>query len=268
MISGDDFNRNMDLALKLGPTILSVWPNKPQNLARTLTMTIFIAYSFKDQWISQSIFPLTEALGFNVESGRDMAGQPIDEGARRKIEGCDGLVAFLTRVTPIEGSSGRFKTSDWVIQEYTHAAARGLLVLQVRESGVDFHGQLAGNRQWIDLDPDDRLPAAVQLCRALRDWQRGIDIELRLRTPSFVEAIRGRLTDRKYRCSYLLRHRDGREMANISSVQIFPRSGGLFVYARNVPRDAFIELRVEFGDQTWTSLGREVQTIDIDLERD
>jgi len=230
-------------------------------------MTIFIAYPFRDQWIAQWIFPLVEALGFRVESGREMAGQTIDEGIRKKIEGCDGLVAFMTRVTLIEGTN-RFKASDWVMQEYTHAAARGLLVLEVREAEVEFHGQLAGNRQWIDLDAVDRLPAAVQLCRTLREWQSGIDIELRLRTPSFVEAIRGRLIDRKYHCAYVLRHRDGREITHLAEVQIFPRSGGLFVYARNVPREAFIELRVEFNGETWTSLGREVQTIDIDLERD
>jgi len=231
-------------------------------------MTVFIAYSFRDQWIPQWIFPLVEALGFRIESGREMAGQVIDEGIKKKIDASDGLIAFMTRITPIGETGGRFKASDWVIQEYTHAAARGMLVLEVREAEVEFQGQLAGNRQWIDLDPTDRLPAAVQLCRTLREWRNGIDIELRLRTASFVDAIRGRLTDRKYRCAYLLRHRDGREIAHVADVQIFPRSGGLFVYARNVPREAFIELRVEFDGETWTSLGREIQTIDIDLERD
>jgi hypothetical protein len=231
-------------------------------------MTVFIAYSFGDQWIAQCIFPLVEALGFRIESGKEMAGQAIDEGIKKKIDACDGLIAFMTRVTPIAGASGRFKASDWVIQEYTHAAARGMLVLEVREAEVEFQGHLAGNRQWIEIDLTDRLPAAVQLCRTLREWRNGIDIELRLRTQSFVDAIRGRLTDRKYQCSYLLRHRDGRQIAHIRDVQIFPRSGGLFVYARNVTREAFLELRVEFDGETWTSLGREIQTIDIDLERD
>jgi hypothetical protein len=177
-------------------------------------MTIFIAHSLSDDWIPRYILPLIESLGFEVETGRELAGQPIDEGVKRKIERCDGLVAFLTRITPIEGS-GRFKASDWVVQEFTHAATLGMLLLEVRETGVDFQGGLAGNRQWIEIDPADRLPAAVELCRALRAWRSGIDIELRLGTPSFVEAIRGRLMDRKYRCLYLLRHRDGREMARI-----------------------------------------------------
>jgi hypothetical protein len=67
----------------------------------------------------------------DLESGREMAGHVIDEGVRRRIESSDALIAFFTRVTPTE--NGRFKPANWVVQEYTHAAARGLFVLQVRE---------------------------------------------------------------------------------------------------------------------------------------
>jgi hypothetical protein len=230
-------------------------------------MKVFIAYAFADAWIPQWIIPLIESLGFDVVTGRELAGQPIDEGVKRTIGHCDGLVAFFTRVSTIEGSN-KFRASDWVIQEYTFAEARRMFVLEMRENGVEFGGRLTGNRQWIPVDPSDRLPAAVELCRALRVWKNGIDIELRLCTQSFVDAIRGRLTDRKYRCVYVLRHRDGREVARVTEAAILPRSGGLFVYAKNVPRDAFIEFRVEFNGETWTSLGRELQTIDIELKKE
>ncbi|MDQ2946018.1 MAG: hypothetical protein M3Y27_08765 [Acidobacteriota bacterium] len=213
------------------------------------------------------ICPLIESLGFEVETGRELAGQKLDEGVKRKIEGCDGLVAFLSCVTPIAGSD-LFKASDWVVQEYTHADTLGKLVVAVRETNVDFQGLLAGNRQWIALDPDNRLAATVELCRALRKWHSGIDIELKLNTQSFVDAILGRVMDRKYRSLYVLRHREGREMARIENAAILPRTGGLFVYAKNVPKDAFIEFTVEFDGETWTSLGREVQTIEIELKKE
>jgi len=123
-------------------------------------------------------------------------------------------------------------------------------------------------RQWIHLDRDARLAAAVELCQALRLWKSGVDIELRLRTQAFVESIQGRLTERQYRCVYVLRHRDGREMVRVADARILPRTGGLFVYAKKVPKEAFIEFRIEFGSEIWTSLGREIQTIDIDLQRE
>jgi hypothetical protein len=230
-------------------------------------MRIFVAYSLTNDWIPQQIFPLIQSLGFEIESGKELAGQSIDEAIKRKIDSCDGLVAFFTKITPIAGSD-LFKPSDWVAQEYTYAEARGILLLEVRETNVDFQGRLAGNRQWIDLHAGDRLLAAVELCRALREWRKGIDVELRLRTQAFVDAIRGSLSGRKYRCVYVMRHRNGKEIARIADACILPRSGGLFVYAKNVPVDAFIEFRVEFNGQIWTSLGRELQTIDIDLERE
>lgn len=209
-------------------------------------LRIFVAYAFADDWIPRLICPLIESLGFEVETGRELAGQKLDEGVKRKIEGCD----------------------DWVMQEYTHADTLGKLVVAVRETNVDFQGLLAGNRQWIALDPDNRLAATVELCRALRKWHSGIDIELKLNTQSFVDAILGRVMDRKYRCLYVLRHREGREMARIENAAILPRTGGLFVYAKNVPKDAFIEFTVEFDGETWTSLGREVQTIEIELKKE
>jgi len=225
-------------------------------------MKVFIAYAFSDKWVPDLMIPLIESLGFTVETGRELAGQQIDEGVKGKIQDCDGLVAFFT-MTDLG-----HKPSDWVIQEDTYADSLGMRVLEVREKGVDFKGGLAGNRQHILMDALDRLPASVELCKALSEWRSGLDIEIRLRTQEFVDAVRPRLSGKRYRCMYVLRHRDGREIARMSNAEILPRTGGLFVYARNVAKESFIEFRIELGDEVWTSPGREVQTIDVDLEKE
>jgi hypothetical protein len=67
---------------------------------------------------------------------------------QRRINECDGLIAFLTRRDAADDEVVA-RTHRWVQDEFMLALAAGIRVVEVRESGVDDQGGFAGNRQRI-----------------------------------------------------------------------------------------------------------------------
>ena len=61
-------------------------------------MQIFVAYGYneRDKWIEEFVFPLIEAFGCEVATGKVMYGQELVSEVRETIQTCDALFGFLS----------------------------------------------------------------------------------------------------------------------------------------------------------------------------
>jgi hypothetical protein len=229
-------------------------------------MKIFVGYSFKDKWIEDLVIPLIETYGVHVEHGKELPGERIDDAIKKRIEGADAVVVFLTRVKPLKPRG--FQPSDWVVQELTHADAKGnSRILEVREAGVKFTGALHGNLQQLTVNPRDRAPFLLQLGRAVSSWRGAGELKIRLLSEDFASSIRPMLTQKQYQCSYQLR-RGATVIDEIHNVEIAREAFGLFIYTKALPPDVLISVIVHGNNETWTSPGIAVAAHEALMEKD
>jgi len=142
-------------------------------------MKIFVGYGYQecDQWIEDLVFPIIEAFGSEVISGKEVHGRIISEGIRNEIQKSDALIAFLTRR---ERTDDGGNTHRWVSDELATALAFKLRVLEVREVGVTGQGGMAGDRQRIEYDKKNRDRCLVELVKAIGQWHRIASVQLQL----------------------------------------------------------------------------------------
>lgn len=228
-------------------------------------MKIFVGYGYqeRDQWIKALVFPIIEAFGSEVISGKEVHGQIISEAIRNKIRRCDALIAFLTRR---DRSDGGWNTHRWVSDELATALAYDLRVLEVREVGVAGQGGIAGDRQRIEYDEKNRDRCLVELAKAIGQWHRIASVQLQLLPRQFVDEIRPLLRRPGFRCIYNLIE-DNNESWN-NEANVIPITGGLFINLKDVPRKALVQVHVEAQGKSWRSDFESIEQLRIHLQED
>jgi hypothetical protein len=107
-------------------------------------------------------------MNMDVVHGKEMHGEVLQEGVKDRIEQADALVSFFTMRQGQENAA--FNTHVWVRDELVHALALKKPAVEIYEKGVHNPEGLVGNRQRINLDPDDKLAAISELIQAIAGW--------------------------------------------------------------------------------------------------
>jgi hypothetical protein len=230
-------------------------------------MKIFVAFGYneRDQWIPNLVFPIIKAFGDEVVSGEDVQGEQITDAVGREIRQSNALMAFATRREKINNKLWR--THRWVTDELAYATALKLRVVEIRETGVEEQGGIAGDRQRIIYNERERDKCLVEIVKTLGNWHSSDTIELKLLPNECIQAVRPHLGKPSLRCTYQILERSGL-MGEEIPAQILPITGGLFVRAKNVPPMSFIQIRVECAGKLWSSEFENVESVGIHLREE
>lgn len=227
-------------------------------------MRIFVAFGYndRDKWIPSMVFPIIRAFGDEVVSGEEVQGEQITDAVIREIRQSNALMAFVTRRDKIDAN--RWTTHRWVTDELSHAIAFQLPVAEIRETGVDDQGGIAGDRQRIIYNESERDKCLVEIVKTIGNWHRSDTIELKLMPVECIQAVRPLLRNPALRCTYQILERNG-SMSEEIPAQILPITGGLFIRAKNVPPMSYIQIRVECAGKSWSSEFENVESLGIHL---
>jgi hypothetical protein len=228
-------------------------------------MRIFVAYGYRDrdQWVKDLVFPIVEAFGDTVVTGEELAGEVITDAVRRKIQSADALIAMATRRE--EAGAGRWSTHRWVLDELSYALANRKKVVEVRETGVDEQGGIAGDRQRIMYDEAARDRCLVSIVKTLGNWHRENLVQVRLGPEKECETFAQRYKSNLFKCTYrlLVNNQEGEEQP----AQITPRQGALYVLLPNVPVQADIQIQIVDGETVWRSDYEPADVVKVDVKR-
>jgi hypothetical protein len=230
-------------------------------------MKIFVAFGYneRDKWIPSLVFPIIKAFGDEVVSGEEVQGEQITDAVIREIRQSNALMAFVTRRDKI--SESRWTTHRWVTDELSNAIAFKIPVAEIRETGVDEQGGIAGDRQRITYNESERDKCLVEIVKTLGNWHSSDTIELKLMPNECIQAVRPLLRNPALRCTYQILERSGL-MGEEIPAQILPITGGLFVRAKNVPPRSYIQIRVECAGKSWSSEFENVESLGIHLHEE
>jgi hypothetical protein len=230
-------------------------------------MRIFIAFGYndRDKWIREMVFPLISAFGDEVETGEVIYGNALTEGVKQQLRDSQAIIAFLTRRADSQGALTA-STHWWVLQELAIADTHGLLVLPVREEGLEPQQGIGVNYQWIDYKPAQRDLCIVEIVKALGKWHSATSVRLQLLPDECAAQLRPMLRkpDLRVRYQLLINGEEG----NLTDTKVVPIKGGLFVDLRNVPRDALLRLHVGCQGQSWTSDYESMDSVGIKLAKE
>jgi len=200
---------------------------------------VFLAYGYnaRDRWIEEFVFPIIEAFGSEAVHGGDLAGQAIPEAVRALINSSDALIAFATRRDPT--GNGQFTTHRWVTDELAHAIGQGKQVIEIREQGVIDQGGVAGDRQRLEYQEDERLSCVVEIVKTLGRWHRRSTRRFQLIPDNL---IRPHLSKPYFRCRYKIL--EGVTESLPREVPVQRIQGGLFINASGLSPNSLVQVEV------------------------
>lgn len=134
-------------------------------------MKIFLAYAFRDEDkpLAAEVKELLRKRGMELVTGEDLGGEALTPEVQQRIDGCDGLIALLTRREALQ--NGGWTTHPWVVDELGYARARKLKAVAVVEEGVGTGGMYQPHEH-IPLDRAQLDKALLRLGDALHQWNR------------------------------------------------------------------------------------------------
>ena len=229
-------------------------------------MRIFLAFGYneRDSWIKDLVFPILEAFAAETVTGEDMQGDLITDEVRDRIRSCTGMLGFRTRRQEL--ANGTWDSHRWVSDELAAAIALGVRAVEVRQTGVDPQGGLAGDRQWVSYDESKRDQCLVEIVKTLGRWGRGLSIDLQLLPQEAARQIRPLLARPGSRCTYKLVQ--GHWEPPDREAPIRPTPSGLVVHIPELPVDALVQVRVSAGGKSWTSDFVGVKSLGVTLQED
>jgi hypothetical protein len=213
---------------------------------------IFVAYGYneRDRWVIDMVFPIIRAFGSEVVTGEETyEGPNIPENVLTDIRLSDALIGFTTRRASQNELSAQ--THRWVISELASARTLGRRVVEVREQGVDPQDDLLQGLQRIAYDEQARDQCLVEIIKAVGSWHRRGNVRIQLLPQEVTDDLRPRINEPGLSCQYTVRIGNYEEEPRIAT--IVPIKGGMFIDAADVPRDALIQIRVQYGGQSWSS---------------
>jgi hypothetical protein len=156
---------------------------------------------------------------------------------KQRIDQSDAVIGFCTLRAGQETAA--FNTHPWVRDELVYALGAGKPIVEVRETRVHEITALIGARQWIPMDPSDRLPCVVELVKAVASWSMR-RLLLVPSDPQQARRILKALTRSELKVSY---------RARINGVASTPRLGrlerenqALYLDAVGLPSQSFVQV--------------------------
>jgi len=230
-------------------------------------MKIFVAFGYneRDKWIPNLVFPIIKAFGDEVVSGEEVQGEQITNAVIREISQSNALMAFVTRRD--KKNKNQWTTHRWVTDELSQAIVLKLPVAEIRETGVDEQGGIAGDRQRIIYNETERDKCLVEIVKTIGNWHSSATIEMQLLPDEWVQTVRPLLRNPGLRCTYQILEKSG-VMSDEIPGTVLPITGGLFVRAKNVPRMSLIRIRVECSGKSWSSNFENIDSVGIHLQQE
>ncbi len=229
-------------------------------------MKIFIGFGYnqKDQWIKELVFPLVQAFDGQILTGEDLHGEVISQGVIDKIKKSDGVLAFCTPRDPL--ASGKFTTHQWVRDELVTALNNGIPAIEIREKSVDGQGGIAGDRQRIEFDLENKAQLLVDLAKMLSEWRRKLKARRFFLLPREIcQAARPFINKEELRCTY--QFMDGSTESKKYAGKPFKYGQGLCVDIYNTPSEnALVQLTLSGPEFEWSSDYESVQLLSINLQ--
>ncbi len=98
-------------------------------------------------------------------SGEEATVGSVSQKVKDRIALAELFVGILTRLE--EKATGVWSTSEWVLQERTHAAALGKKIILLKEKGVELQGGLHGDHEYIEFDREKMHRATIKLMQMI-----------------------------------------------------------------------------------------------------
>jgi tetratricopeptide (TPR) repeat protein len=130
--------------------------------------TAFLGHSFLPEDVPVVSFfkELLNEMMVKCLSGERPEVNQVHEKVKKRILDANIFVGLFTRRDKIEGKE-LWRTTDWVIEEMSFAAAKGKKLLLLREHGVADFGGLQGNQEYIEFDRNNLHLSAAKLIQSL-----------------------------------------------------------------------------------------------------
>jgi hypothetical protein len=205
-------------------------------------MRVFLSYQYREreQWITSLVVPMLQCLGVTIVHGQDLAGGPLNEEIKGRIQSADALIAFLTRRD--RAPDGRWSASRFVSQEMTTAIAFEKALIPVLEDGVEEPQAFQRDYPFLVYREDRRAEFLVSLVERVRHWVAG-EIKIRLLPDDLYDDLRTELESHSARCSYEIEHEG--QIERQGSARIFFEGGGLFTKLVGFPPGRSVRVRVQ-----------------------
>jgi hypothetical protein len=203
-------------------------------------MKVFVGFGYnqRDAWIEEHVFPIMAVAGFTVVHGKGMQGQQLSPGVTARLDQSDAAVGFFTQRDG-QGDAD-FTSHIWVRDEMVYAVARNIPVVPIKEAGVKVPDGLLGNRQYIPLDPGDRLACVSELMQSLGNRNMR-----RIRLDPTSDALRQTMWISRKAAGFVIRYRtqdmDGLESA-FRDGRLELVDQGFYLNVIDLPRRALVEV--------------------------
>ncbi|MBF0519333.1 MAG: hypothetical protein HQK92_06380 [Nitrospirae bacterium] len=210
-------------------------------------MRVFVAYGFneRDSWIPKFVFPIIKAFNDEAVDGANLQGAgAINDVIRKDIEESDLLIGFTTRREKIDGKD-EWNTHTWVIQEMEHAYSKTIPVVEIRETSICSVG-INSTIQQITYDDNHRDECLVKIVEAIGGKHAVLNLNLSLEPETFHNEIKDSISNSNYKCCYQFFKNDYKRLKTIDT-DIIPMDEILYVRAKDIPRDSYIKVSIEFG---------------------
>lgn len=233
-------------------------------------MKIFVGFGYndRDKWIKDLVFPIIRAFGDEVATGEEAHGSTLPEHVKEEIRSSDALIGFLTRRNDGAGNLTQ-STHWWVLQELGIAEERDLLVLPVREHGLERQNGITGKYQWVDFRPEERDKCLVEIAKALGKWHLRNVVQIELLPESCASEIRPLLRRPGFKAGYQILDEVSGEEGGLVDARVVPRApGGLYLFARDIRRDAVLRVQIEAMGQRWISDYKAMDTVGVHLSKE
>jgi tetratricopeptide (TPR) repeat protein len=128
-----------------------------------LERTAFVGHGFNDADLDVVEFfkSLLSELSVKIITGERPEAGSVSQKVKERISQAELFVGILTRKEKVD--ENHWTTSDWVIDERTHAAALGKKVILLKEKGIELKGGIHGDSEYIEFDREQLHRAAIKL---------------------------------------------------------------------------------------------------------
>ena len=226
---------------------------------------LFLSFSFReaDRSLVSQVERLLDSHDVTCMTGKRLGGEALTPAVQERIDQCDGLVALLTRRDQL--ASGKWTTHDWVRDELNYARDHDKRTIALIEEDVQTGGAF-GENEWIPLNRDMPLEAFLSLSETVGLWKResGRRLTLQILPQQLAEVTATAPVEPV--CRYRYYTANGQPSDWLEAKQM-PQQGGLFVFLHGIQDDYYVQLRVQYGTETWMSRAVPTQSVPIELRQ-
>jgi hypothetical protein len=234
-----------------------------------MKLKIFVGWPYEVTWVRDRILPLIETYGAETLTGQSLGGQKLTDAVKDKIKRAHAAIFFTTRRKEVPGTPGTWSTSPWVVDEikYADSVDGHRRIYEIRECGVTYENCIHDERQHSLMEHGDVAQAMLLVARTVSQW-RGLSYKLQLLPEDFMKALKPRLVDKRYDCTYEVKE-SGNTIFGPERAEILREGHSLCVYLHHLPEDdrTYVEVKVRAGDDHWTAGGIQMGTREVVLEK-